>query len=388
MIEGRKMRFRLWWLYALVWALAAVSGYSAEKNPAAQDETEWRFAVSGDSRNCGDLVMPTIAHDAAQHAPAFYWHLGDFRAFYKFDEDILGQPDRKTGKARTTMYITDYDKMAWDDFIAHQVAPFELVKIPVYLGIGNHELVPPKTRTDYLAQFADWLDAPQLEAQRLADNPQDHRLKTYYHWKKGGVDFINLDNASDDQFDEEQMTWFNKVMTKDMADAAVHTIVLGMHKALPDSISESHSMSESPAGIESGRKVYQALLSAQNQGHKRVYILASHSHFFMENIYDTAYWRNHGGVLPGWIVGTAGAVRVRLPEGATPGAKTDVYGYLLATVKPGGEIDFAYQELGRNKLPNDVANKFAPQVVDFCFSQNSDNKPALDLCQQCMGSRP
>src|SRR5438309_772095 len=43
----------------------------------------WRFIVSGDSRNCGDVVVPTIAaHSSAYYQPSFYWHLGDLRAIY------------------------------------------------------------------------------------------------------------------------------------------------------------------------------------------------------------------------------------------------------------------------------------------------------------------
>jgi hypothetical protein len=338
--------------------------------------------VSGDSRNCGDVVMPMIAHDAAQHSPAFYWHLGDFRALYKFDEDILGEIDAKTGKPRATMYITDYDRMAWDDFIEHQVAPFEQQKIPVILGIGNHETVPPKTRSDYIAQFGDWINTPTLREQRLTDNPRDHRIKTYYRWKKNGVDFINLDNASDDQFDRDQVAWFKSAVARDVADATVHAIVVGMHKALPESRSCSHSMSESAQGVKSGDEVYEALLNAQNDAHKHVYILASHSHFYMQNIYDTPYWRSHGGVLPGWIVGTAGAVRYRLPADATPAAKTDVYGYLLGTVKADGEITFAFHELRRDQLPRDVTGEFAPDLVNFCFSDNKDMRPMPDQCPQ------
>src|SRR5205809_366062 len=48
----------------------------------------WRFIVSGDSRNCGDVVMPSIAAHSSQFSPSFYWHLGDLRAIYKIDEDM------------------------------------------------------------------------------------------------------------------------------------------------------------------------------------------------------------------------------------------------------------------------------------------------------------
>jgi hypothetical protein len=51
----------------------------------AQAQQPWTFAVSGDSRNCGDVVMPAIAAGVHQDQAAFYWHLGDFRAIYDFD---------------------------------------------------------------------------------------------------------------------------------------------------------------------------------------------------------------------------------------------------------------------------------------------------------------
>ncbi|HZU41332.1 MAG TPA: hypothetical protein VE994_01570, partial [Terriglobales bacterium] len=94
------------------------------------------------------------------------------------------------------------------------------------------------------------------------------------------------------------------------------------------------------------------------------------------------YWQSHGGVLPGWIVGTAGAVRYRLPTDATPGAKTDVYGYLLGTVKADGEISFVFHELGRDQLPTTVAGEFTPELVNFCFSENKDTRPMPDQCPQ------
>jgi hypothetical protein len=40
---------------------------------ASAAEGTWRFAVSGDSRNCGDVVMPEIARGAAKDGAKFYW---------------------------------------------------------------------------------------------------------------------------------------------------------------------------------------------------------------------------------------------------------------------------------------------------------------------------
>jgi hypothetical protein len=44
----------------------------------------FRFAVSGDSRNCGDIAMPAIAAGVRKDGAQFYWHLGDYRAIYDF----------------------------------------------------------------------------------------------------------------------------------------------------------------------------------------------------------------------------------------------------------------------------------------------------------------
>jgi hypothetical protein len=333
--------------------------------PAAA-QNSWTFAVSGDSRNCGDVVMPAIAAGARHDHAAFYWHLGDLRAIYDFDQDYK----QFAASSGAPLLIIDYENRAWNDFIDHQVAPFG--DLPFYLGIGNHETIPPKTRNDFLIQFADWLDTPELQKQRLKDNPKDHRLHAYYHWQRDGVDFVNLDNASADQFDKDQMTWFENVLKADAADPAIRTIVVGMHAALPDSISKGHSMSETAQGESSGRRVYSDLLSAQNNAHKNIYVLASHSHFFMDGVYNTGYWRTNGGVLPGWIVGTAGAVRYALPPNAADAkaAKTNVYGYLLGTVNPDRTIAFSFHELEENDVPAAVVSLFGPSPVHDCFAGN------------------
>jgi len=52
---------------------------------SAQSSDNWSFAVSGDSRNCGDIVMPGIAEGVRADKAEFYGHLGDYRANYDFD---------------------------------------------------------------------------------------------------------------------------------------------------------------------------------------------------------------------------------------------------------------------------------------------------------------
>src|SRR5579884_2824494 len=273
----------------------------------------WHFAVSGDSRNCGDVIMPTSAEGARHDQVKFYWHLGDLRAIYDFDEDIL-QKYKMKGQH---LSIAEYERTAWTDFRQSQVAPFG--NISFFLGIGNHETVPElKDREKFSKEFADLLDSPVLKQQRETDASHGHEPplppKTYYHWVIDGVDFISLDNATADEFDPEQMKWFQNRMTQDAIDSTIHTLVLGMHKALPYSSSQGHSMNETPRGTESGLQVYQALLKVQHESHKQIYVLASHSHFYMEDVFNTDYWHSNGGVLPGWIVGTAGAHRYALPQ--------------------------------------------------------------------------
>src|SRR5260370_28362011 len=135
-------------LSALVVVLCAAG---ASRTASAQT---WRFAVAGDSRNCGDVVMPAIAQHVHRSNAGFYWHLGDFRAIYDFDEDYRQA-------AGPGVNISRYFHDAWPDFIQNQMVPFG--DLPVLLSIGNHELVPPKTRPDFLQQFAHWLDAPVIK---------------------------------------------------------------------------------------------------------------------------------------------------------------------------------------------------------------------------------
>ena len=346
--------------------LFVISFGLAQSNPPQESKSleTWHFAVSGDSRNCGDVVMPAIAENVRAARAAFYWHLGDYRAIYDFDQDI---------KARNpTINVISYENSAWKDFIDRQLKPFG--DLPVYLALGNHELIPPKTRTDALLQFADWYNAPDLSKQRLADDPSDHELRAYYHWTRKGVDFITLDNSAKEQFDDAQMKWLEAQLHRDAKNAELRSVVVGMHDALPDSMSAGHSMNESAQGTESGRNVYLWLVEFRKKTHKNVYVLASHSHFLMDNVYNTACRREHPDVvLPGWIVGTAGAPRYRLPADVSGSAQhlTDVYGYLLAIVSPDGTIQFEFKQVNEADVTESTRKDYKNEFIHSCFAGNS-----------------
>ena len=157
-----------------------------------------------------------------------------------------------------------------------------------------------------------------------------------------------------------------------------------MHKALPDSLSYGHSMSESPniVSIESGRHVYRELLKAQNDFDKKVYILASHSHIYMDGIFNTDFWSKNSGVLPGWIIGTAGAELYQLPAGWRRARQacrgfTDTCRHGKSRSRPGGASrrnDPIRVPPGHpSDVPSAVRKNFTPELVDFCFNQNRRN---------------
>jgi hypothetical protein len=349
--------------------------------PAVKPGETWHFAVSGDSRNCGDVVMPAIAQSASLEDAKFYWHLGDLRAIYDFDQDMQ-QQYRIKGQ---TLTILEYENNAWKNFREQQAAKFGA--IPFFLGIGNHETIEKlESRTDFIKTFNDYLDSPQLRDQRAADHAKNPKLGTavqpYYHWKMDGLDFIYLDNASGQgavkepkEIDAAQLEWFEWLLARDAADKSIKTVIVGMHAALPNSFSAGHSMNEWNEGLATGTRVYRDLLRLQNISRKKVYVLASHSHFYMEDIFNTKYWQTTGGVLPGWIVGTAGAERYALPEPRSKISKTNVYGFLLGTVNPPnqplGTVRFEFKELQEKDVHSETVQTYGQDLVHWCFEKNS-----------------
>lgn len=340
--------------------------------PHAQD-APWRFAVAGDSRDCGNVVMPAIAAGARSDHAAFYWHLGDFRAIFRVDQDFAAEHRFTRYRYRPT--ISDYLDSAWVDFVQHQLAPFG--DMPVFLGIGNHEVIPPKTVTQYRIEFLPYLDRTELREQRQRDAargniPETAPDQTYAHWTYRGVDFINLDNTLDDAFDEAQLQWLDAVIEADLADPAVKSLVVGMHDPLPHSRAGGHDMGDSEAGLETGMRVYRRLIDAQRR--KPVYVVATHAHYYLANIFDTARLKSESGgkTLPGWIIGTAGAERYGLPDGVSQGedAKEHVYGYLLGQVSSSGDVQFAFQELDLAALQAARTSDYDEQTVRACFAGN------------------
>jgi hypothetical protein len=381
------MGSRAFLLFAICFVLVSIS--------TANDSSEqtWRFAVSGDSRNCGDLVMPAIAKSVLEHKVEFYWHLGDFRLGYRIDEDIQnsGNPPSNIG---------DYQQKAWDDFISQQIAPFG--SLPVHLGIGNHELYFHGTtdaddelsHAEFIKKFGQWLGGSKT---------------AYYHWKVRQVDFVSMDNSRNAGFEPDQLSWLETVLKQDAADRNVRAVVVGMHRALPNSLACGHSMNGDPytsvednrRSTESGRETYKQFWRFQNTTGKSVYVLASHSHFFMEKIFDTPYWSNRNETNPdilkqqneksettlaGWVIGTAGAVRYKLPDNLLPStpAVAYVYGYLLGEVSQDGTIVLHFEQVTEDGLPADIKSKYGPKFVDFCFLNNRDASahPQEESCNE------
>jgi hypothetical protein len=295
--------------------------------------------------------------------------LGDFRAIYKIDDDYAQTHQKTNSGAVPTM--NDYLAGAWDDFIDSQLASFG--DTPVFLALGNHENIQPKDHNQVIAQFADWLNSFPIRNQRLADDATDHLVKGYYHWQMFGIDFITLDNSTN-TFDPPQMTWLHNLLDRDAGDFSIRAVVVGMHEALPDSISADHSMNQSPEGTTSGRTTSDWLVDFKVRTGKPIYVLASHSHFYMNDIFNTPAWLKRPSTLPGWIVGTAGAVRYQLPPNAGDAkeAKTGVYGYMLATVdlSQAQPIAFQFHQLSESDVPPDIVNRYTAGFVHNCWVNN------------------
>jgi hypothetical protein len=132
-------------------------------------------------------------------------------------------------------------------------------------------------------------------------------------------------------------------------------------------------MCRNTSGVHSGLHVYLKLIESQRS--KSVYVLASHSHYYLADIFNTHHWQDasvRGAVLPGWVVGTAGAERNPLPPGTPsgPDAREHVYGYLLGTVTADGRVTFAFRELNEKDLQSARSDDLTEEFVKFCMEKN------------------
>jgi len=66
MLREEALRRSALLIISVSWLLVTTS--AAQQKP----DNIWRFAVSGDSRNCGDIVMPAIAKSVLAHKAEFY----------------------------------------------------------------------------------------------------------------------------------------------------------------------------------------------------------------------------------------------------------------------------------------------------------------------------
>ncbi len=350
-----------WCCAMLCAAAAAPAAGQAPSSPA-----DWYFALSGDSRDCGDVIMPRIAAAIARNRTAapidFYWHLGDFRRMFDVDCDIAkrSRPEydcanRPAGTFGDTT-MSGYLDSAWQDFIDRQLAPFG--ETPVFLGIGNHELGAGRTRGDFRRTFRRWLTQEPIHSQRTLEATRHFYSTegdTYYHFIAKGVDFIYLDNASS-TFSSAQLIWLAGVLSQDAQDPAVKTVVAAMHEALPYSKSRGHAMDASCAGLCSGEQAYDLLFRAHAIAGKHVYVFASHAHLYLENVFDQP--EHQGQVLPGWLIGTAGAEQYR------PAIE---YGYLEVAVHADGSLEPRFKPVTRDMPP---ASPAGDPLEEFCFTRN------------------
>jgi hypothetical protein len=71
-------------------------------------------------------------------------------------------------------------------------------------------------------------------------------------------------------------------------------------------------------------------------------------------------------------VGTAGALRYRLPAGDTPGpgAMTNVYGYLTGAAAADGSVTFAFHQLSVAELRGANQGRYPDPLVNWCYDEN------------------
>lgn len=348
----------------------AVLGLCAPAQGKPAGDAPWVFTAAGASADCGSAVMPAIAAASrAQHA-AFHWHLGGFRHGSKVDKDALFLRVMQTPGG--VPGILDYAGVAQGDVREHQIKLFAGERI--YTTFGAPEEERPLTKYQFQITLREQFEYPELVAQRAADGDRlanGHGLSPpYYHWRERNVEFISIDTSSERWPEPAQQRWIERVVTRAIVDERIRTVVVATHEPLPHS--RALEVDCPPRAVVERREgLYQTFARVAAAG-KRIYLLSASQHYFLNDLYATPYWQSaeHGAVvLPGVMVGTAGAERMLAP-GSPPDAAPGDYGYLRAEVAADGEIRFAFVPLTRAELENAPGSDFEPGLGKACSEGN------------------
>ena len=75
--------------------------------------------------------------------------------------------------------------------------------------------------------------------------------------------------------------------------------------------------------------------------------------------------------------GNRGSGALRAAAATLPmrtGALANVYGSLLGTVQPSGEINFEFEKLAETDIPASVTSRYGKDFVHWCFAENTQVK--------------
>ena len=136
----------------------------------------------------------------------------------------------------------------------------------------------------------------------------------------------------------------------------------------------------STKGTQSGRRAYGDLVQWKHETNRRRVrprqpFALLHAGSLRHSLLEQSRSRRR---LPGWIVGSAGARRNRLPDLsaemlAKTKAETDVWGYLRGNVSKNGEITFDFIKVSAKDLPKKVHDLYGDDlIVGFCSNGNKD----------------
>ncbi|WP_449425510.1 hypothetical protein [Rhodanobacter lindaniclasticus] len=106
---------RIQTLSVLMLALFAVTSHAASPQKAGTDGS-WTFAVSGDSRNCGNIVMPAIAAGARHDERQLLLASGQTCEQILTRSTKTTRPRKRFGGYPYPTSISDYLHTAWSRF--------------------------------------------------------------------------------------------------------------------------------------------------------------------------------------------------------------------------------------------------------------------------------